>query len=101
MNQQMQPQKHKTRIEASGLDTIRIRPGEDISVAKIRRALQLNRLDPVVSWHSRELYLPAAVFSRICDALEGIELEVDPGVEESRISFSQQDTFLRRANEII
>jgi SNF2 family DNA or RNA helicase len=97
----MQEQKRKTRIEPSGHDTLRIRPGEDVSIAKIRRALQVNRLDPVVSWHSRELYLPAAVFTQLCDALEGIDLDFAPSLEETRSNIIQQEAFLHRAKELI
>lgn len=91
----------KTRIESSGSNTIRIRPGREVSLARIRRALQLNRMDPVVSWHAHELYLPSAVFSRICEALEGIELEVDPEVQTNGRKIQEQEVFLQQAKQLI
>src|SRR6266496_5928977 len=93
--------KPKTRIESSGLDTIRIRPGEGVSLAKIRRALQVKGLDPVVSWHRKELYLPATVFSRMSEALEGIELEVAPTVGNNQRHIQKDEEFLRRAKKLI
>src|SRR6266542_1723955 len=97
----MHPLKQKTRIESTGSDTIRIKPGEDISLSKIKRALQLNRLDPVVSWHSRELYLPAAVFARTCEALEGIDFDVAPALATAQNNAQKDEAFLKRAKQLI
>lgn len=97
----MQTERNKTRLESSGPDRIRILPGKNISVTKIRRALQLNRLDPVVSWHNRELYLPSAVFSRICDALEGIDLEIASDVQKNKRRIDQEEGALVRAKTLI
>ena len=97
----MQNQPNKTRIEACGPDTLRIKPGQNVSLSKIRRALQLNQLEPVVSWHSREIYLPATVFGTVCEALESIDLEISPEVKVSRQAATKHEAFLRRGKEII
>jgi SNF2 family DNA or RNA helicase len=92
---------NKTRIEAHSAATLRIRPAQSVSLTKLKRALELSQLEPVVSWHSREVYLPAALFGTICDALEGIDLDIAPEVQLTHRSALDQEALLKRGKEII
>src|SRR6201996_3172929 len=91
----------KTLIEVGGPKTLRITPGSEVSLGKLQRALQLRQLEPVISWQKREIYLPAAVFDQVCEALEGINLDVSSDVASNQKTSKQLDEYVKRGKEVL